>query len=252
MNPGFSTRARASLAIIAVAAMAGGVFIAARYVVPDALMRLGLRSSGPESIHAPYRGAPVNDLAADPSVVAQAPHLLGLAEAELDDLDAKLAEDPGQIELWKRVASIKHFFNDDLGARDAYEYVNQIAPGDALAFYNLGLIYGYNLKEPAKAEAKLARALELSPFAASFYLGFANFHRDVRGDAPRAEAILRDAYGFVPLDPSIHTALALLLREKGDSAGALEFYQKALATGDLSAGERAAIEAAVVEIERSM
>src|SRR3989344_1034921 len=94
----------------------------------------------------PYTGAPVAELRADPNVVAQVlPATYQKMREELRDLAAKLEMNADQPELWKRVAYLKHFYNDDLGARDADEYVNRIAPTGSVAFYNLRALYGYKL-----------------------------------------------------------------------------------------------------------
>jgi len=168
---------------------------------------------------------------------------------ELRDLAAKLAMNADQPELWKRVAYLKHFYNDDLGARDAYEYVNRIAPTDSVAFYNLAMLYGYNLKEPAKAKPKFEAAIRINPFNTSFYIGFANFHLEVMRDPRAAERVLLDGFGIVPTDVSITSNLGAYYRDHGNIPKAIEFYEKTLAAKELSPGERTAIQAQVDKLK---
>ena len=85
------------------------------------------------------------------------------------------------------VARIKHFYNDDRGAADAYEYLNIIASGDPIPFYNLGMIYAYNLKEPARALPKFQAAIKRDPQSAVYHLGLAGFYREVVKNFPAAE-----------------------------------------------------------------
>ena len=198
----------------------------------------------------PYTGAPVAELRADPKIVAQISSATYQgSRRELADMAAKLAFGLNQPALWKRVAYVKHFYNDDFGARDAYEYVNRIAPTDATAFYNLAVLYGYNLREPAKAKPKFEAAIRLDPFNISFSIGFANFYIEVMRDPRAAERILLDGFGKVPTDVSITSNLGMFYRDEGNVAKAIEFYEKALASRDLSPGERAAIQAQVDQLK---
>ena len=204
------------------------------------------KPSVPEAAVPPYTGIPVATLHADPGMVAAvSPATYQASKKELADLATELAVEPDQPALWKRVAYIKHFYNDHLGARDAYEYVNRIAPTDSVAFYNLAVLYGYDLKEPERAKQKFETALRLSAFDVSFYVGFANFYREVMYDTAAAERVLLDGFAKVPTDVGITSTLGMLYRDVGNVAKAIEFYEKTLAAKDLSSGERAAIQAEV-------
>lgn len=210
---------------------------------------LPITPTAPQVIASPrsaplYTGAPVQELHADSSMIAQVkPATYEASRKELADLATKLAVDPLQPELWKRVAYIKHFYNDDLGARDAYEYLNRIAPNDALGFYNLGVLYGYHLKEPAKATPKYETAIRLNPLNASFYTGYAAFQREVLNNSTAAEKTLLLGYAKVPSDVSLVSSIAAFYRDQGNTVKAIEFYEKTLASNDLSSGERVAIQA---------
>lgn len=191
----------------------------------------------------PYRGAPVNDLRADPEVLRQVPAAtLEQSRSELADLTVHLAEQPDDPDGWMRVAFIKRFYRDYAGARDAYEYVNVIAPHIGVPFQNLGILYGYYLKEPARAIPKYERAIALEPGNPSFYLEFANFWRDVVGDSARAEATLLDGLKRLPGDPSLAAALALLYEARGDTAEAIAYYELARDGHAIGSAERVAIE----------
>lgn len=196
----------------------------------------------------PYRGAPVAVLRGDPAVIARLP--AATHQQSLRDLErfaASLAENPLQPNLWMWVAHVKQLNGDYAGTRDAYEYLNVIAERDGLPFYNLAVIYGYYLKEPSRAEAKYEAALEREPLNTSYYTGFSDFYRQVRGDLERAAATLRRGLEQLPGDTNLFIALAALYREVGDRASAIRYYEAALESGGLGSGGRAAI---LEELER--
>lgn len=195
----------------------------------------------------PYRGAGVDVLNADPVFLKQVPKdYYEKSKRELADLAVKLAENPNQPQLWMRVASVKHFYNDDAGAADAYEYMNRIS-SDPVGYYNLALVYGYNLKQPQKAIPKFESALKYNPWNTSFYIGFANFYREVLNDLPAAEKVLLEGETKVPAEVGLYAALGSLYKAMADTTKAIVYYEKALAMRDLSRGER---EALAAEIER--
>ena len=198
----------------------------------------------------PYTGEPVIALAADPAVIAKVPAATYEGSTrELEGLADILAKTPGDIESWMRVAHIRHFYHDYAGARDAYEYLNIIADGLTVPFYNLGVLYGYYLNEPAKAAAKFEAAIARDPVNESFYTGFADFEREVLKNYAAAEATLKRGLARVPGEVNFFIALASLYRDTGRIAEAIDYYRRALATSALGEGERAAISAEIDRLE---
>lgn len=199
-----------------------------------------------------YSGEPVAVLPADPQFLATLPQeTYPRARAELADLAVKLAAHSNQPELWLRVAYLKHFYNDDSGARDAYEYVNRIANGWSIPFYNLALIYAYNLHQPPKALPKFQAAIERDPRNVSFRIGLADFYREVARDLPAAERSLREAVAVVGTDANLSLALAALEKEMGNTTLAIAYYEQALQQPGLAAGGRQSISAEIERLRQS-
>lgn len=189
-----------------------------------------------------YNGSPVAELPADPQVLKQIPaETYEQSRLELAELALKLAENPRRSDDWMRVAFIKRFYHDYLGARDAYEYLNRIDESNALPFYNLGGLYGYYLKEPQKAVSKYRAAVARDPVNVSYYLGLADFYRDVLDDFAAAEAVLREGQSKSP-DVSFNIALGAIYSRMGSTTAAITHYERALASGDLVGGQREAIQ----------
>lgn len=195
-----------------------------------------------------YTGAPVQSLDPNPDILKQVP--AGTYEKsrnELADLAVSLAANPRDASGWMRVAFIKRFYGDYPGARDAYEYLNVVAESDALPFYNLAGLYGYYLKESSRAIPKYEAALQRDPMNPTYYSGFADFYREVKGDFPAAERVLERGLAKIPSDPNLMVAYAALSRAMGKTDRAIEYYEKAVASGALGAEQRLAISA---DIER--
>ncbi len=202
-------------------------------------------SGGAPSPAAPvYAGAPVQALDPSVDILKQVPaDTYDRSRKELVELAVSLAANPRDASGWMRVAYIKRFYGDYAGTRDAYEYLNVIAEDDALPFYNLAGLYGYYLKEPARAISKYEAALQRDSMNPAYYGGFADFHREVTKDLPAAERVLEQGMAKVSSDMNLMVSYAALSEIMGKAARAIEYYEKVLARADLAAPQRAAITA---------
>lgn len=204
----------------------------------------------PDVASTPYRGEPVTVLDADPQFLKQVP--LEAYQKSIRDLALlaeRLEKNPTDTPAWMQVAYIKHFYNDDIGSRDVYEHLNLITNQYALPFYNLALIYGYNLKEPQKAVSKFEAAIARDPLNASYYIGFSDFYREVMRDFASAERVLLRGLAKLSGEANLASTLGAVYQEKGNVANAIVYYEKALASPLLGPGERAAISAEVEKLK---
>ncbi|MBI4132370.1 MAG: hypothetical protein HY474_01925 [Candidatus Sungbacteria bacterium] len=198
-----------------------------------------------------YTGIPVQNLNPSPDILKQVPaNTYERSRQELAELAVSLAANPRDADGWMRVAYIKRFYGDYAGAAEAYEYVNRIAEGDGLSFFNLAGLYGYYLKEPAKAIAKYEAALQRDPMNSAYYSSFADFYREVMGDLPAAERVLEQGLMKIPNEINLMISYAALSETMGKVARAIEYYEKVLgvqtgASAAMSAQQRAVIAAEV-------
>ncbi|OGZ09189.1 MAG: hypothetical protein A3D67_01630 [Candidatus Lloydbacteria bacterium RIFCSPHIGHO2_02_FULL_51_22] len=83
---------------------------------------------------------------------------------------------------WMDLAMLRKSIEDYDGAREIWEYVGAIRPGNSLSFANLGMLYGYYLNNPLKAEANLLHAIENEPRFFDFYTRMTDFYIEVTHD----------------------------------------------------------------------
>ncbi len=178
----------------------------------------------------PYQGQPIRELNADPKFIAS----IGSALHEkyrknLASLAERLEKDPLNHDDWLAVAYIKKLFSNYIGTRDAWEYAKIVKPDSAVPYFNLGGLYGYELKEPAKAEENYVSALRLDPYNLDYYVGLANFYADVLKNPTASEATLLSALDKVPhTEVNLFTQIGSFYSNHKNYAKAVEYFEKAL------------------------
>lgn len=119
-------------------------------------------------------------------------------EEQIDIVVAFLKEDPNRFSEWMTLALLLKSIEDYEGAREAWEYASAMRPGNALSFANLGMLYGYYLNNPLKAEANFLHSIENEPRFLDFYARMTDFYLDVMKDKSRAVSFLDRAMQKYP------------------------------------------------------
>lgn len=183
-----------------------------------------------------YQGEAVQTLNPNAEFLKQVPpEVLEKSKIELAELSEKLQKQPNSPQDWFRVAYIKHFYGDDIGARDAYLYLIAIKPDDAISVYNVAVLFGYYLHDSKQAIAYFERVLRLDPRNESFYLGFADFYRDAEKDVTLTEKVLLTGLTSLPGNVNLMSALAGNYALMGRFDLAISYYERVLASGGLTA-----------------
>jgi len=127
----------------------------------------------------PYAGEAINIVGTDPIINQLPREAVERQKGFLAELAATLSENPIDYDGWIAVGIHKKFFNNYIGARDAWEYAKLIEPNQPKTYLNLGNLYGYYLRDLARAEENFLAATQrdISNFSGS-YQAIANFYRD--------------------------------------------------------------------------
>ena len=177
----------------------------------------------------PYTGQPIRELG-NPDILAS----IGAAYVEryqkdLNSIANRIEKGSRDHVDWLTVAYIKKLFSNYIGTRDAWEYAKIVNPEDAVAYFNLGELYGYEFKEPAKAEENYLSALRLNPYHLDYYIGLANFYEDVPKDLKKAEGVLLSALDKIPhTEPNLFAQIGAFYRDQKNYTKAIEYFEKAL------------------------
>lgn len=178
-----------------------------------------------------YGGEPVRILNPNPNSAASVgAALVDKYQKNLNAIADRLENNPSNADDWLAVAYIKKLFGNITGARDAWEYAKIVNPENAVVYFNLGELYGYELNDPVKAEENYRSALGLDPYHLDFYIGAANFYEDVLKSLEKAEGIMLSALEKIPkTEVNLFTEIGAFYRDQKNYAKALEYFEQALA-----------------------
>jgi tetratricopeptide (TPR) repeat protein len=132
-----------------------------------------------------------------------------LIREKIANVTGELKKDNSNMDNWLALAVYRKMMNDYDGAREIWEYVASVRPGNFVPYANLGDLYGYYLKDPAKAETDFLKALEIDKTQVSVYYNTAMFYKDVLNDKTKARAILEKG---IKLNPQTSENLKILLK----------------------------------------
>jgi len=128
------------------------------------------------------------------------------ATEEIKRITADLREDPADGALWGMLGLKRQGIEDYEGAREAYEYAFALSPRNGVTAENLGVLYGYYLHEPQKAERYFLQALDIEPIDYR-YLRLYDLYKDIMKDTAKARAILEQGLKEYPGSASFKTLL---------------------------------------------
>ncbi|MDD4761429.1 MAG: tetratricopeptide repeat protein [Candidatus Pacebacteria bacterium] len=182
-----------------------------------------------ENTFTPYRGQDLSEIGNDAFIEKVPEKILNDSKAELARLKSSLEKNPENVDEWIKVGMIKKFYNNYIGARDAWEYAKYLNDTNSSVYYNLGNLYGMYLKNNVEGEENFKRALELEKGETSFYINFADFYRNFYIEKKaEAEAVIQEGLKNMPNDGSLLVYAGGYYEELGDKEKALLYYKKAL------------------------
>ena len=129
--------------------------------------------------------------------------IAGKISKNIDNLKSK----PDFFDEWISLGINRKMINDYEGAKEAWEYGAILSPKSAVVFSNLGDLYGYYLKDNAKAEKDFLKAIDNDSAFPNYYLRAADFYREVLGDFSKAKAILIKGLSVIQDESNLKRAL---------------------------------------------
>jgi glutamate/tyrosine decarboxylase-like PLP-dependent enzyme len=145
-------------------------------------------------------------------------------ESALRELEERLADDPGSVQLRFERACLLAELGQTLESRNAYLEVLARQPSHRDALNNLGtLLYGTGYRTAARTA--YAQAVTRHPDDPISHVNLANVLRE-NGEVAAAREHYETALRLVPGYPEAHQGLAYVLAELGDEEGAARHRRK--------------------------
>lgn len=157
-----------------------------------------------------YTGQAINILGNDPMIAQLPVSAVEIKKQQLADLASALSKKPDDFNSWMALGNFKKFFNNFIGARDAWEYAKIVVPNQPVTYLNLANLYGYYFKDQKKAEVNYLAAISLDSLNAYGGLNsFANYYRDF-GFKDKALEFYKKALEFAPGDSALQAEIQRL------------------------------------------
>ncbi len=113
--------------------------------------------------------------------------------AEMERIISELKKNPSNAALWSELGLYRKETGDYEGARQAWEFAYELQPANSIIAENLGVLYGYYLKNGLKSEEFFRAAIALEPQSIHLRLRLFELYRDVFQDKGKARAAIEDA-----------------------------------------------------------
>lgn len=135
--------------------------------------------------------------------------ILTSTKTEMEQLVSELENTPYNATLWSELGLYRKEAGDYEGARLAWEFAYELQPENAVIAENLGVLYGYYLRDGSKSEEFFRVAILLEPKNIHLRLRLFELYRDVFKDKAKERAAIEEALK----DNSDNQQLAALLKE---------------------------------------
>lgn len=127
--------------------------------------------------------------------------------SEIQELSRTLKDNQDYLEGWLQLGILRKNIGDLEGAAEAWQYVTVIHPQSAIAYLNLGDLYGYYFHDNQKAEANLLKAIKIEPTNIYAYQKTYEFYTDTE-QPEKARRILEQG---IAVNPDISQNLRFIL-----------------------------------------
>ncbi len=128
-------------------------------------------------------------------------------QSKISQIIKNLKSNTGSFNDWIDLGLYRKLLGDYEGARQAWEYASLLRPQSPASFSNLGILYGYYLKDAPKAEKSFLRAIENDPKDINLYFQTYDFYKDVMKDSTKAKAIIETGLKNNPADKDLESML---------------------------------------------
>lgn len=138
-----------------------------------------------------------------------------------------LKKDATSFDDWINLGFERKQIGDYEGAREAWEYVSLLYPGNSISFGNLADLYTNFLKDYVKAEINYKTAIKNSPSNVNMYENLFGLYIFEKKNT-EALNLLKDGIAKNPNTFGLQVLLAIYYRDAGNIALAKDYYDQAI------------------------
>ena len=162
-------------------------------------------------------GSKTNEIVSQPSLERQVnisatlpEETKEMARTKIEELRANLKADAGLRNSWLDLASYYKIIGDYEGAEEVWKYMAFEDGSDFVPLYNLGMLYGYYMKNYPEAERYFKKAVEINPGHIATYASFYSFYVEAYTEkSDLAEGVLLQGLEANPGDPQLTALLEM-------------------------------------------
>jgi len=154
---------------------------------------------------------------------------------------AALKQDSKLYGSWVDLGMYRHIVKDYVGAREAWEYAAVLGPNTVTPFANLGDLYTFYLKDYAKAEVNLKKAIENDPAkSVRFYRSLYELYTLWKPNSDAPAQALKDGIKAFPDALDLHVLLARYYKDNGKITESRAAYDGAISVATKAGNTEAA------------
>lgn len=149
--------------------------------------------------------------------------------AELDRLNSLLENNPNDYSTLLKIGNIYMMIEEYEKAEAAFLGIIEIEPNFALAYANLGELYGSFWQEKLKALGYYEKAIELNPWRSQYYRSLADLYRsDFPEKKSEIEPLMLKGIKEYPDNVDFYTYLVSYFRQEDNIPKAINYLKQVL------------------------
>jgi len=164
--------------------------------------------------------------------------------ASIEDLYGRIKADYNNLGLWIDLGLLRQTAGDYSGAKEAFEFANEVFPKNYVSFQDLGFLYGFYLQNPVESEKYYLKSLENDPTNAQVYLDLTDVYFNFKTGVAKIPEFLSEAMKTVSDSDKLllMARLGRYYEEIKDYANAIKQYEEILAKDPSNTGLKAEVE----------
>jgi hypothetical protein len=132
-----------------------------------------------------------------------------IVKAQMEAIIATLKKDPSQLTMWLQLGIDRKQAGDYEGAREAWAYVQAVAPKDEISAVDLADLFANFIKDYPQAETYYLKAIVDAPAAIDNYRNlYTLYHYSYKVGSGADVAILKEGLANNPGNPDLEQLLA--------------------------------------------